>query len=155
MNIGDVKVSNTATARGKRARIKKKQYMAPRPARDRRMWNLKQDVRNDVRLCGRKRIGSRNISVRTLRKKTTVSMERLTETALTRAPIMAKVAEAPRTKRAPATGWFPGAAPTIVFFELEEAEEGIVETMRKLRIILNDVYGKTIVIPELENTKEA
>ena len=45
-------------------------------------------------------------------------------------------------------------APPIVFFELEEAENGIVETMKKLQAILNTVYGKSIVIPELENAEE-
>ena len=115
MNIGDVKLSKTATASGRRARIKKKQYMAASPASERSACKRKQDVRTEVRLCGPKRTGSKKVRVRTLRKKTTVSMERWPDKTFTRDPITAKAAEEPRTKRAPATGWFRGTAPGIIF----------------------------------------
>ena len=42
----------------------------------------------------------------------------------------------------------------VIISDLEEAERGMVETMRKLQATLSTVYGKKIIIPELENIGE-
>jgi hypothetical protein len=46
--------------------------------------------------------------------------------------------------------WGSALVPPIIVHNLEEAENAVADTMSRLRALLNAVYGKTIVIPELE-----
>ena len=46
--------------------------------------------------------------------------------------------------------WGEALVPPIIVNNLEEAENSVADTMRKLQAALNKVSGKTVVIPELE-----
>ena len=50
--------------------------------------------------------------------------------------------------------WGSALVPPIIVNNLEEAENAIADTMSKLQATLNAVYGKTIIIPELEEGGE-
>ena len=50
--------------------------------------------------------------------------------------------------------WGSALVPPIIVNNLEEAENAIADTMSKLQATLNAVYGKTIIIPELEEGSE-
>lgn len=50
--------------------------------------------------------------------------------------------------------WGSSLVPPIIVNNLEEAENAIADTMSKLQATLNAVYGKTIIIPELEEGGE-
>jgi hypothetical protein len=46
--------------------------------------------------------------------------------------------------------WGSALVPQIVVHNLEESEDAVADTMRRLQTLLNGLYGKTIVVPELE-----
>lgn len=46
--------------------------------------------------------------------------------------------------------WGSALVPQVVVHNLEEAEDAVAETMRKIQELLVKVYGKPIIVPELE-----
>jgi hypothetical protein len=46
--------------------------------------------------------------------------------------------------------WGSALVPQVVVHNLEEAEDAVAETMREIQELLVKVYGKPIIVPELE-----
>jgi hypothetical protein len=47
--------------------------------------------------------------------------------------------------------WGSALVPQVIIFELEDAENGIATTVKELKAALSIIYGKDIVIPEIDD----
>jgi len=50
--------------------------------------------------------------------------------------------------------WGSALVPPVILHNLEEAEDAVAKTTRKLQALLVNVYGKPIFVPELEAADE-